>query len=420
MTTRLDFESPLYEMALAQLDAVAARLSLEPRIHERLRYPRRALTVSVPIVRDDGRPEVFIGYRVHHDTVLGPSKGGVRYDPGVTLGEVTALSMLMTWKCALMGLPYGGAKGGVRCAPGDLSPHERESLTRRYTAEIMPLIGPDVDIPAPDLGTDEQTMAWMMETYSMTQGRTVPGVVTGKPLIIGGSHGRRGATGHGVAQVIQQAARRLEYDIRGKRVCIQGFGNVGSVVARLLWKAGCAIVGIADVNGGIWNPDGLDIDRLEAHVRESGTVVDFLGTEPVSNADLIEQPCDILVPAAVGTQLREDNAERVKAMIVAEAANGPTTPAADAILHERGVTVLPDILSNAGGVVVSYFEWMQGLQFHAWREGEITARLQEIMTRSFDRVWAVARKEGTDLRMAALMSGVGRVAEAHKARGLYP
>jgi glutamate dehydrogenase (NAD(P)+) len=420
MTTRPDFESPLYDMALAQLDAVAARLNLEPRIHERLRYPRRALTVSVPIVRDDGRPEVFTGYRVHHDTVLGPSKGGVRFDPGVTLGEVTALSMLMTWKCALMGLPYGGAKGGVRCAPGDLSPRERESLTRRYTAEIMPLIGPDLDIPAPDLGTDEQTMAWMMDTYSMTQGRTVPGVVTGKPLIIGGSHGRRAATGHGVAQVIQQAARRLEYDIRGKRVCIQGFGNVGSVVARLLWKAGCAIVGVADINGGIWTPDGLDIDKLEAHARESGTVVDFPGSEAVSNADLIEQPCDILVPAAVGTQLREDNAERVKAMIVGEAANGPTTPAADAILHERGVTVLPDILSNAGGVVVSYFEWMQGMQFHAWREGEITARLQEIMTRSFDRVWAVARKEGADLRMAALMSGVGRVAEAHKARGLYP
>ena len=420
MTTRSDFDSPLYHVALAQLDVVAARVNLEPRIHERLRYPRRALTVSVPIVRDDGRPEVFIGYRVHHDTVLGPSKGGLRYDPAVNLGEVTALAMLMTWKCALMGLPYGGAKGGIRCAPGELSARERESLTRRYTAEIMPLIGPDLDIPAPDLGTDEQTMAWVMDTYSMTQGRSVPGVVTGKPLILGGSQGRRGATGQGVVQVLQQAARRLEYDIRGKRVCVQGFGNVGSVVARLLWKSGCVIAGIADINGGIWNPNGLDIERLDAHVRESGTVIGFPGTEPIPNAELIKQPCDILVPAAVGAQIREDNAERVKAMIVAEAANGPTTPEADTILHERGVTVLPDILSNAGGVVVSYFEWIQGLQFHAWREGEITARLQEIMTRSFDRVWAVARKEGTDLRVAALMSGISRVAEAHRVRGLYP
>jgi glutamate dehydrogenase (NAD(P)+) len=363
---------------------------------------------------------VFIGYRVHHDTVLGPSKGGLRYDPAVNLGEVTALAMLMTWKCALMGLPYGGAKGGIRCVPGELSARERESLTRRYTSEIMPLIGPDLDIPAPDLGTDEQTMAWVMDTYSMTQGRSVPGVVTGKPLSIGGSHGRRAATGHGVVQVLQQAAHRLEYELRGKRVCVQGFGNVGSVVARLLWKAGCVIAGIADVNGGIWNPNGLDIERLDAHVRESGTVIGFPGTEPVANAELIEQPCDILVPAAVGSQIREDNAERVKAMIVAEAANGPTTSEADAILHERGVTVLPDILSNAGGVVVSYFEWIQGLQFHAWREGEITARLQEIMTRSFDRVWAVARKEGTDLRVAALMAGISRVAEAHRVRGLYP
>jgi glutamate dehydrogenase/leucine dehydrogenase len=420
MTSRSDFDSPLYDMALAQLDAVAARVNLDPRIHERLRYPRRALTVSVPIVRDDGRPEVFIGYRVHHDTVLGPSKGGVRYDPAVNLGEVTGLAMLMTWKCALMGLPYGGAKGGIRCAPSELSARERESLTRRYTAEVMPLIGPDLDIPAPDLGTDEQTMAWMMDTYSMTQGRSVPGVVTGKPLIIGGSHGRRGATGQGVVQILQQAAHRLEYDIRGKRVCVQGFGNVGSVVARLLWKSGCVIAGIADINGGVWNPNGLDIERLDAHVKESGTVIGFPGTEPVANAELIEQPCDILIPAAVGEQIHEGNAERVKAMIVAEAANGPTTPAADTILHERGVTVLPDVLSNAGGVVVSYFEWIQGLQFHAWSEGEITARLQEIMTRSFDRVWAVARKEGTDLRVAALMAGISRVAEAHRVRGLYP
>jgi glutamate dehydrogenase (NAD(P)+) len=415
-----EFDSHLYRTALSQLDRVAQWLNLDPDVHERLRYPRRALVVSVPARMDDGATRVFHGYRVHHTTVLGPTKGGVRYALDVNLGEVSALAMLMSWKCALMGLPYGGAKGGVRCDPLALSARERENVTRRYTAEIMLLIGPDIDIPAPDLGTDEQTMAWMMDTYSMTQGRSVPGVVTGKPLLVGGSQGRREATGRGIVYALYEAARHLGQELKGQRVIVQGFGNVGSVVARLLWREGCTIAGVADVNGGIWKPRGLDVRQLAAHVSESGTVAGFQDGDAISNADILEQPCDILVPAAVGSQLHQDNAERVKATIVAEAANGPSTPEADGILRERGVTVIPDILANAGGVVVSYFEWVQGLQHYFWRESEITSRLQEIMTRAFGRVWAVASKEGTDLRTAALMEGVGRVAEAYKARGLYP
>jgi glutamate dehydrogenase (NAD(P)+) len=369
---------------------------------------------------DSGKTEVFVGYRVHHSTVLGPTKGGVRYAPDVDLGEVSALAMLMSWKCALMSLPYGGAKGGVRCDPRKLSLQEKENLTRRYTAEIILMIGPDLDIPAPDLGTDEQTMAWMMDTYSMTQGKSVPGVVTGKPLIVGGSAGRREATGRGIVYALYQAARHLGYELRGRKVVVQGFGNVGGVAARLLWREGCVIIGISDVKGGIWKPDGIDIRQLEAHVTETGSVTGFPGSEPISNADLITQPCDVLIPAAVGGQIHAGNADRVKASIVAEGANGPTTPEADVILRERGVPVIPDILCNAGGVVVSYFEWVQGLQYYFWRESEITSRLQEVMTRAFNRVWALASKESTDLRTAALMEGIRRVAEGYKVRGLYP
>jgi glutamate dehydrogenase (NAD(P)+) len=420
MTANSDFDSPMLRTALAQLDGVATRLRLDRDVHERLRHPRRALVVSVPIRMDDGNTAVFTGYRVHHNTVLGPTKGGLRYAPDVDLGEVSALAMLMSWKCALMGLPYGGAKGGVRCSPRELSRQELENLTRRYTAEIILLIGPDLDIPAPDMGTDEQTMAWMMDTYSMTQGRTVPGVVTGKPLIVGGSAGRREATGRGIVYALYQAARHLGQELRGKRVVVQGFGNVGAVAARLLWREGCLVAGVSDVKGGVWNPDGLDIRQLEAHVAESGTVVGFPGADAVSNADILTQPCDVLIPAAIGSVIRADNADRIKATIVAEGANAPTTPEADVILRDRGVTVVPDILANAGGVVVSYFEWVQGLQYYFWRESEITARLQELMTRAFNRVWGLASKEGTDLRTAALMEGVRRVAEGYKVRGLYP
>jgi len=420
MTEKSDFDSPMLRTALAQLDHAAERLRLDPDVHERLRHAKRALVVSIPVRMDDGKTAIFTGYRVHHNSVLGPTKGGLRYAPDVSLGEVTALAMLMSWKTALMGLPYGGAKGGVRCEPRKLSRQELEGLTRRYTAEIILLIGPDLDIPAPDMGTDEQTMAWMMDTYSMTQGRTVPGVVTGKPLIIGGSAGRREATGRGIVYAIYQATRRLGQELRGRQVIVQGFGNVGSVAARLLWREGCVIVGVSDIKGGIWNPAGIDIRQLEAHVAESGGVSGFPGTEAISNVDVLYQPCDVLVPAAIGSVIRADNADRIKATIVAEGANAPTTPEADVILRDRGVTVIPDILANAGGVVVSYFEWVQGLQYYFWQESEITARLQELMTRAFNRVWALANKEGTDLRTAALMEGVRRVAEAYKIRGLYP
>jgi len=415
-----EFDSELHRTAVAQLDTVATRLNLDPNIHERLRYPRRALVVSVPVLMDSGRTEVFIGYRVHHSTTLGPTKGGLRYDAGVNLGEVTALAMLMSWKCALMGLPYGGAKGGVRCSPRDMSAREREHLTRRYTAEIILMIGPDLDIPAPDLGTDEQVMAWMMDTYSMTQGKSVPGVVTGKPLLVGGSAGRREATGRGIVYVLYQAAKSLGQELRGKSVVVQGFGNVGSVAARMLWRDGCVIAGVGDFKGGIWKPNGIDIRQLETHVAETGSVVGFPDTDAITNAELLERPCDILIPAAIDSVIHAQNAERVKAHIVAEGANGPTTPEGDAILRDRGITVIPDILCNAGGVVVSYFEWVQGLQYYFWKESEITARLQELMSRAFARVWSVGRKNGVDLRTAALMEGVRRVADAHVVRGLYP
>jgi glutamate dehydrogenase (NAD(P)+) len=399
---------------------VAKRIRLDPGIHERLRYPRRALVVSIPTLMDDGHTEVFIGYRVHHNTVLGPTKGGIRYHPEVSLGEVTALAMLMSWKCALMGLPYGGAKGGVACDPGAMSQRELERMTRRYTAEVMLLIGPDLDIPAPDLGTNEQTMAWIMDTYAMTQGRTVPGVVTGKPLLIGGSAGRRDATGRGLVYALGQAARGAAMDLKGARVVIQGFGNVGSVAARLLWREGCLVIAVSDAKGGVLNPKGLDIRELNNHVKETGSVVGFPGAEAITNAELLELPCEVLVPAAVGGQITVHNADRIKSRIIAEGANGPTTTEADEILADRHVTVIPDILANAGGVVVSYFEWVQGLQYYFWRESEINTRLQELIIRAFNQVAAVVKRESVSLRTAALMLGVRRVAEAFQLRGFYP
>jgi glutamate dehydrogenase (NAD(P)+) len=412
--------SESYRTALQQLDAVAKRLNLEAGIHERLRYPRRALVVSVPTLMDDGRTQVFLGYRVHHCTVLGPTKGGIRYHPGVSLPEVSALAMLMNWKCALMQLPYGGAKGGVACEPGKMSRRELEHMTRRYTAEVMLMIGPDLDIPAPDMGTDEQTMAWIMDTYAMTQGRTVPGVVTGKPLLVGGSAGRRDATGRGLVYILGQAVREVGLELRGARVAIQGFGNVGSVTARLLWREGTAVIAVTDARGGVFSPHGLDIRALGLHAKAAGTVAGFADAEPISNADLLTLPCDVLVPAALGGQITEKNADHVRAKIVAEGANGPTTPEADEILAARGIPLIPDILANAGGVIVSYFEWVQGLQYHFWRESEINSRLQEIMIRAFNQVNAMSKREHVDLRTAALMVGIGRVAEAFRLRGFYP
>ena len=420
MAEMSEFESEMHRTAVAQLDQVAERLNLDHDTHIRLRYPRRALVVSIPVRMDSGHTEVFMGYRVHHNTALGPTKGGLRYDAEVSMGEVTALAMLMSWKCSLMGLPYGGAKGGVRCSPRNMSKRELESLTRRYTAEIILMIGPDLDIPAPDLGTDEQTMAWMMDTYSMTQGKSVPGVVTGKPILVGGSAGRREATGRGIVYVLYQAVHRLGQEIKGRKVIVQGFGNVGGVAARMLWRDGAVIQGVSDYKGGVWNSQGLDIRALEQHVKETDSVVGFPGADLISNKDILEQPCDILLPAATGSQIREDNADRIQAQVVVEGANGPTTPEADVILHNRGILVIPDILANAGGVVVSYFEWVQGLQFFFWKESEITSRLQEIMARAFTRVWNISKKEHVNLRTAALMEGIRRVADAHQVRGLYP
>lgn len=416
----MEFQSETYNIALQQLDAVAKRLKLNPGIHQRLRYPKRAIIVSIPTPMDDGHTEVFVGYRVHHNTTLGPTKGGIRYSPDVDLGEVSALAMWMSWKCALMGLPYGGAKGGVKCDPFSMSEGELERMTRRYTSEIMLMIGPDLDIPAPDLGTDEKTMAWMMDTYSMTQGKTVPGVVTGKPLLIGGSAGRREATGRGVVYTIFEAAQHLNIDLKGKSAAVQGFGNVGSVAARLLWREGCEVVAVSDIRGGIYNPKGIDIIKLFDHIKENKFVEGFPDTESITNKELLEINCDVLVPAAIERQITDKNAERVKAIIVAEGANGPTTPEADAILFEKGIFLIPDILCNAGGVVVSYFEWVQGLQYYFWKESEITARLRELMTKSFKDVYNLAKKENTDMRTAALMLGVSRVAEGKAIRGLYP
>jgi len=419
--SKIQFESSeLFRTALEQLDTVAKRINLDPAIHERLRYPRRSLVVSVPTLMDNGRTEVFVGYRVHHNTVLGPTKGGIRYHPEVSLGEVTALAMLMSWKCALMGLPYGGAKGGIACEPGTMTQRELERMTRRYTVEVMLFIGPDLDIPAPDLGTNEQTMAWIMDTYAMTQGRTVPGVVTGKPLLVGGSAGRRDATGRGLVYALGQAARDTGLDLKGARTVVQGFGNVGSVAARLLWREGCLVVGVSDARGGITNTSGLDIRELMNHVKQTGSVVGFPGAEPISNAALLELPCDILIPAAIGGQITVRNADRIHARIVAEGANGPTTPEADEILADRGVLVIPDILANAGGVVVSYFEWVQGLQYYFWRESEINSRLQELIIRAYNQVAALSKRESVRLRTAALMLGVRRVAEGFQLRGFYP
>lgn len=411
----------MLQTAVAQLDRVAEKLNLDHGIHIRLRQPQRALVVSIPTLMDDGGLEVFTGYRVQHDFTLGPTKGGVRYHPDVDLEEVTALAMLMTWKCALMGLPYGGAKGGVRCDATRMSQGELERMTRRYTSEIIFMIGPDLDIPAPDLYTNEQVMAWMMDTYSMQKGITVPGVVTGKPLLLGGSLGRMEATGRGVYYVVLAAAKELDLDLKGAKVVVQGFGNVGSVAARLLHEEGCRVVAVSGSKGGLYNPNGLEIPKLIQSVKAKEPLLEFRdGGDRIGNEELLELPCDILIPAALGGQITEKNADRIRAKIVAEGANAPTTPEADRILNERGVFVIPDILANAGGVTVSYFEWVQDLQFYFWKEREINMKLQEIMTNTFRRVIAFAYERKVDLRTAALMLGVKRVADAQKLRGLYP
>ena len=410
----------LLAAAVAQLDAVAARIGLDPGIHERLRQAQRSVIVSVPTPMDDGRLRVFTGYRVQHNLTLGPTKGGVRYHPSVDLDDVSALAMLMSWKCALMGLPYGGAKGGVACDPSVLSPAELERMTRRYTSEIVGIIGPDKDIPAPDMGTDERVMAWMMDTYSMQRGITVPGVVTSKPPLLGGSLGRHEATGRGVSVIASEVARQIGLRLEGARVAVQGFGNVGGVAARLLHEMGCRVVALSDARSGLYNPNGLPVSALLEHVRAHRWLERCRGADRLGSEKVLTVPCDILVPAAIGGVITEANAGRVQARLIVEGANGPTTPVADAILRDRGITVVPDILANAGGVIVSYFEWVQDLHFYFWKESEINRRLHEVMVGAFQRADAMAREQKVSLREAALMLGVQRVADAMRLRGLYP
>ena len=415
------YDHPTFRMAGQQFDMVADYLVIPTDERERLRLPKRSIVVSIPVHLDNGRTEVFQGFRVQHHLTLGPTKGGIRYHPEVALGEVAALAMWMSWKCALVGLPYGGAKGGVACNPATLSLRELERLTRRFTQEIIPFIGPQTDIPAPDMGTNEQTMAWMMDTYSVHVGYAVPGVVTGKPLLLGGSVGRREATGRGVAYLINRALDTIKLAPETTTAVVQGFGNVGSVTAHSLAKYGVKVMAVSDVDGGIYNPKGLDLTSLDEHVAKTRSVAGFPGTEPVSNAQLLEIPCDILVPAALERQITQENAGRIQCRILAEAANGPTTPEADAILAQRGeVFVIPDILCNAGGVIASYFEWVQDLQSFFWTETEVVDKLTRILETAFTQTLQFSRKNGVGMRMAALALGVKRVQDGKRLRGLFP
>ncbi len=412
-----------YTTALTQYDRAAQILGLSSGMYETLRKPRRELTVNFPVKMDNGEVRVFTGYRVHHNTARGPSKGGIRYAPTVDLDEVRALAMWMTWKCAIADLPFGGAKGGVVVDPKQLSLAELERLTRRYTTEITPLISPEGDIPAPDVGTNPQVMAWIMDTYSMHRGYSVPAIVTGKPINIGGSAGRFEATGRGVMFVVREAYRTFGWNFDNLSVVVQGFGNVGSIVAQTAYEMGCRVIAVSDIKGGIYNPNGIDIPRLRLFLREEHTLADFArisGVDVITNSELLELPCDILIPAAMENQITAANASRVRARVVAEGANGPTTPEADDILIERNVLVIPDILCNAGGVVVSYFEWVQSLQQLFWEESDVMQRLERVMVRSFRNVYSEALRMDIDLRTSALVLGIRRVVEATRVRGLYP
>src|SRR6188508_3061220 len=410
----------IWAVAQAQFDHAAEKLDLDDGMRRVLRVPQRELTVNFPVTMDDGSVQVFTGHRVQHNVSRGPAKGGIRYHQDVTLDEVRALAMWMSWKCACVNIPYGGGKGGVVVDPKKLSQREVEGLTRRFTTEISPLIGPDRDIPAPDVNTNAQTMAWIMDTYSMHKGYTIPGVVTGKPVAVGGSLGRNEATARGAVFTLQQASRELDIPLAGARVVIQGYGNAGSIAADLLSAEGCTIIAVSDSSGGIVNTGGLDPAKVSAWKREHGTVVGFPGADEISNSAILELECEILVPAALENQITHRNAHRIKAKIVAEAANGPTTPEADEILHDHGVFLIPDILCNAGGVTVSYFEWVQDMQSFFWTEERINESLKEIMDRAFAAVHAMSERHEVDMRTAAYMVAVARVAEATTLRGLYP
>lgn len=416
-----ELDTPTYRLAVAQFDQAAEALNLDPNLRQRLKLPQRSLIVSIPVRMDNGTVEVFTGYRVQHDSSRGPSKGGIRYHPDVNLGEVAALAMWMTWKCALAGLPYGGAKGGVKVAPKKLSRSELQRLTRRYAAEIFPLIGPDKDVPAPDVGTDAQVMAWIMDTYSQQVGYAVQGVVTGKPLSIGGSLGREEATGRGVVYVTMEALRHLKMDIERTTVAIQGFGNVGSNTALIMQEVGAKVVAVSDVSGGIYNAKGLDVPELLRRYRTNGqTLRDTKMGDFLTNEELLQLDCTVLVPAALSEQISEKNAAKLRCRILAEGANGPTTLEADRILIDKGIFIIPDILANSGGVIVSYFEWVQDAQRFFWNAKDIQERLHEIITNAFHRTLHFASAKKTTMRMAALMSGIDKVAQAHLQRGLYP
>ncbi len=415
----IDIVNP-YDMAVAQFDEAADRLGLSQAMRAILRKPKRELIVNFPVRMDNGDVEMFTGYRVQHNINRGPAKGGIRFSPEVSLDEVRALAMWMTWKCAVVGIPFGGAKGGVICDPHKLSSGELERLSRRYATEISILIGPDSDIPAPDMNTNPQIMAWMMDTFSMHRGYSVPAVITGKPLSIGGSEGRLEATARGVQFMAQEAMRDLSMPVEGCSVVIQGFGNVGSISARLFHELGCKVVGVSDISGGVYNAKGIDVHRALRYAKEHGSLQGLPDTEAVTNAELLELPCDVLVPAALENQLTAKNAARIQARLIIEAANGPTTPDADHMLNDRGIMIVPDILANAGGVTVSYFEWVQDLQRFFWAEHEINNRLESIMTRAYRASRAKAEEQETNLRVGAYLLAVARVAEATETRGVYP
>lgn len=415
-----EFYTPTYEMALKQFDIAAEKLNLDPNVTERLRAPKRALIVNVPIRMDNGTVKVFQGYRVQHSMVLGPAKGGTRYHQDVNLGEVTALAMWMSWKSALIGLPLGGAKGGIRCNPKEMSRAELQRLTRRYATEIFPLIGPERDIPGPDVGTNEQTMAWLMDTYSMQVGYSVPGIATGKPVNIGGSLGRFEATGRGVVYATEEAAKKLSINLNGASVVIQGFGNVGYVAAKILSEIGCRVIAVSNSKGGIYNKNGLDIKRLYKFSKDNPVLSESKYGDNITNQELLELKCDILIPAALSAQITGDNAKRITCRILAEGANGPTTPEADQILIDKGIFLIPDILANSGGVTVSYFEWVQDLQNFFWKEKEINEKLKDIIVGAFNNMMILTEKEKVGNRTAALMMGIKKIAEAMLIRGLYP
>ncbi len=415
------YDQPTFRMACQQFDVVADYLQIPLAERDRIKYPKRSMAVALPIHLDDGSTRVFAGYRVQHHLTLGPTKGGLRYHPDVTLGEVAALAMWMSWKCALTGLPYGGAKGGVACEPGKMTRKELERLTRRYTQEMIPFIGPQVDVMAPDLGTNEQVMAWIMDTYSVHAGYTVPSIVTGKPVGLGGSLGRREATGRGVGYLVNRASDNTSLVMGNATAVVQGYGNVGSIAALSLARYGVKVIGVSDVQGGLYNPKGLDIWAIEKYQAENKTLQGFPEAEPISNEELLLLPCDILVPAALERQITAANAGKIQCRILAEAANGPTTPEADEILNQREeIFIIPDVLCNAGGVIVSYFEWVQDLQSFFWGETEVTDKLFRILEAAFMQTVNMAKKQKIPMRMAALSLGIKRVQEAKKMRGLFP